>query len=335
MSKSVFVLASVVQAHSWFVYTLPRPHESCQAQHYHNEIGGKGLNVTIAFNRLGIKVYPLIGCGQDYTADKCQALLAQEGISTRFLYRFDNYPSGNGVALIDDNGNNSIVVALAANLAINAKHVEQLWSDENTQIGLCYAQFETAQTTIERAFILAHTSDKYTVLNPSPWQIPSSTIRQNTQIMIVNEIEATELLALKHMLDPAVAHEQLFQVIKSDVCHVFAQWSALNVLIITLGQYGAIALQREDCTLKQWSMKGLMVQTIDPTGCGDAFSAVFCAACLNGDTIDYALAKANCAGAWMAAHTGILDNLLNFTEIDNVFNQHKQILAKKIGEIQL
>ena len=56
-----FVLGNFVQACCWHVARLPQAGETLEAHHLQIEPGGKGLNVAVCLQRLGVAVDTLIG----------------------------------------------------------------------------------------------------------------------------------------------------------------------------------------------------------------------------------------------------------------------------------
>ena len=56
-----FVLGNFVQACCWHVARLPQAGETLEAHHLQIEPGGKGLNVAVCLQRLGVAVDTLTG----------------------------------------------------------------------------------------------------------------------------------------------------------------------------------------------------------------------------------------------------------------------------------
>ena len=198
-----FVLGNFVQACCWQVARLPAPGETLQAHGFHNEAGGKGLNVAVGLQRLGARVQTLIGCGQDAAADELLALLATEGVDATHVHRLPG-PSGWGAGLIGADGHNTIAVYPGANGLLTAAHAEAARSAIEAA-ALFYGQFETALPAVQVAFEIAHRQGVPTVLNPSPWQAPPAALRSATHTLIVNELEAAGLLDAPALLTLAVA----------------------------------------------------------------------------------------------------------------------------------
>ncbi len=318
---SVFVLGNFVQACCWRVPRLPLPGETLVATGLHIEPGGKGLNVAICLQRLGFNVTTLIGCGADTAGQQLLALLQREGLSTQHVHQLAG-ASGWGSGWIGDDGNNAIAVYPGANLLLTAAHV-QLASAAIARAQLVYGQFETALPAVEAAFALACAGGVPTVLNPSPWQSPSSALRHSTHTLIVNETEAQQLLALPVALQ-GTAHD-CARAVQAAVHALWAAWPAAKRLVVTLGAQGSLAWEREGSAESKpgqpwnspvglanahyWYAPALAVHAVDTVGAGDAFASGYCAAVLAGHSVLDALRWGNACGAHVASKAGVLDAL--------------------------
>lgn len=284
-----FVLGSFVQACCWMVPRLPHPGETLAATELHFDTGGKGLNVAICLQRLGITVNTLIGCGKDSAGDELLSLLQQENIDTPYVYRL-NAPSGRGAGWIGADGQNAIAVYLGANLLLTPTHIQQAKASI-MQADVVYAQFETAPSAIEAAFAIAHTHQIPTLLNPSPWPETSSqawmktlsALRHTTHTLIVNEVEAAQL----------------------ELESLWMDWTSLQRIVITQGAKGSCAWERKtphQCL----HIPAPSIQVVDTIGAGDAFASGYCAAFLANQPLSEALRWGNACGAHLAAHQGVL-----------------------------
>ncbi len=240
LAPRVFVLGSFVQACCWHVPRLPLPGETLVATGLHIEPGGKGLNVAVCLQRLGLQVDTLIGCGHDAAGDQLLALLQREGIGTQHVVRLAG-ASGCGSGWIGADGHNAIAVYPGANLLLTAGHARQAAADI-AQAQLVYGQFETSIAAVEIAFAIARAHGVPTVLNPSPWQPPSAALRGHTHTLIVNETEAQALLALPAPLAGSPA--QCARSVQAQLPALWAAWPALQQLVVTLGAQGCLAWTR-------------------------------------------------------------------------------------------
>jgi ribokinase len=101
---------------------LPRPGETVTGATFARVPGGKGANQAVAAARLGAEV-SLVGCvGRDGFADEALAGLRDAGVDLGGLKRRDA-ETGVAVIVVDAAGENEIVVAPGANLALEPDDV--------------------------------------------------------------------------------------------------------------------------------------------------------------------------------------------------------------------
>ena len=191
---SAVVLANFVQACLWQVDRAPEAGETRRALGFHAEPGGKGLNVAVALQRLGMAVTPILAHGQDVAGDQLRALLQAEGLSLTHVHALP-MASGWGAGLIEPGGQNRIAVYPGANDHLQTSHVQQARAAIEAA-ALVYGQFEVAVDAVVEALTLAHAAGVRTVLNPSPWQPLPAPLRAATHTHLVNETEASGLLKL-------------------------------------------------------------------------------------------------------------------------------------------
>lgn len=295
-----FVLGNFVLACCWQVARLPRAGETFEAHGFHSEAGGKGLNVAVALQRLGVKVDTLIGAGSDAAADRLFALLAHERLSTRHVHRLPG-PSGWGAGMIGADGANAIAVYPGANHLLTAAHAQAARAEiESAQ--LVYGQFETSIAAVEAAFTLAHGAGVPTLLNPAPWRPPTPALKRCTRTVLVNEIEAADLLGLDVL--PVAAASTAVGAALEAFSH---EWPAAQRLVVTLGAGGALGAERD--AQGRWQSvhsPACAITAVDTVGAGDAFAAGYAAAVLAGQPLAEALRWGNRCGGEVAARAGVL-----------------------------
>jgi ribokinase len=99
---------------------LPRAGETVTATRFERLPGGKGANQAVAAARLGARTSFIGRVGAD---DLVLRSLESEGVDTSGVVR-DDGDSGLAVILVDERGDNAIVVAPGANARLAAKDVE-------------------------------------------------------------------------------------------------------------------------------------------------------------------------------------------------------------------
>jgi ribokinase len=321
----LLVLGSFVQACCWKVERLPLQGESLTADALSIEAGGKGLNVAIGSRRLApyAQVDVILGVGKDAAADGLLQLLADERVGSQHVYRL-SAQSGYGSGHIAADGQNAIAVYPGPNLLLKAEHAD-LAAPAIEDADLVYGQFETSLAVLTRAFNIAKQVPKdrqpLTVLNPSPWQPIPAELLDCVDVMVVNEVEATALLKLENPLsgfDLARATRTIEPVLDSFWTYFKGEW-----LIVTLGDQGSLAWQRNASHGSPVSSPAFDIQAVDTVGAGDAFASALCVALARKDTpMALALKEANACGALVAKQLGVLDALPKRVKLDEYLSIH-------------
>ncbi|WML89469.1 ribokinase [Thiothrix lacustris] len=298
----VLVLGSYVSANCLCVERLPLAGESLAAQALWVEHGGKGLNLAVGLHRLGLDVEVLLAIGNDAAGDALLDFLRAEGLDTRWVIKAGER-SGLGIGLIAADGSNVIVVYPGANALLDKTHVQTaLGTLESTQL-VC-AQFEIPDAPILEAFRHARSCGINTLLNPSPWRVPSPSLLNLTDILVVNETEAAALFYLETSRTPSV--EQWLVILPT------LEWQG-ELLVVTLAERGCVALQSGQPATHQ---PAWVIAPTDPTGTGDAFTAGLAQAWVSGLALVDALQFANACGAIVAARQAVLPALPTTHQVD-------------------
>src|SRR5690349_7010908 len=89
---------------------LPRPGVTVIGESFHALPGGKGGNQAVAAARLGARVRMIGRVGDDAYGRQLRAGLRDEGVDVRHVRVTPGTPTGCATILVDDRGQNSIVV---------------------------------------------------------------------------------------------------------------------------------------------------------------------------------------------------------------------------------
>lgn len=297
----IVVLGSFVQACCWKMERLPKAGETFSASAFSSEAGGKGLNVAVAARRLGAAVDVLLGIGQDEAGDSLLRLLKKERLNDTYVWRLAPQ-SAYGAGFIAADGQNAIAVYPGPNLMLTEEHVRQA-ETAISAADLVYGQMETSLDAVTAAFRSARRYGVRTVLNLSPWRTLPKQLLDDTDVLLVNEIEVRQLLALDAPITESL--QEWMRLIGSRKDAFWTQWPGA-LLVVTLGKLGSLAFERNGAI---HCATAFDIEAVDSIGAGDAFAACLCIELCKHTPLTEALRLSNACGAFTASRFGVLDAL--------------------------
>ncbi len=250
--------------------------------------GGKGSNQAITAARLGAKVQVIMRLGTDMFGDQALEYLKKESIDTNYLVRDNKNHTGVALIVVDEKGENMIVVASGANGALSPEDVnnakEAIYSSD-----VLLTQLEIPIKTVQTAIKIARDSGAKTILNPAPGRELDDELLSQVDILTPNEIEASLLAGIK-VNNKASAKKAAYKLINKGV----------NAVIFTLGQEGALIVTSNEAQ----HIPTKKAKAIDTTGAGDAFNGGLAFAIAEGRDIIEAVRFANCVAALSVTKIG-------------------------------
>ena len=284
---------------------MPLPGETLTGGAFRTIPGGKGANQAVACARLSGKVaaggqqVAMIGCvGDDAFGATLRAALVGDGIIDSHITTLPGVASGIASILVDDNGQNSIVIAGGANDLLSPAHIDAA-KELIEQADIVVLQLETPMATVVHAIKLARSLGKTVVLNPAPAASLPDGVLELVDYLIPNEIEAAMLAGVSPDGADVQALAAALQKLGSD-----------NV-IITLGSKGVhAALYGGDFTFP-----AEVVQAVDTTAAGDTFIGGFVAGLASGMDEAEAIQQGQRAAAWSVTKPGAQTSIPHLHEL--------------------
>ena len=283
---------------------MPLPGETLTGGAFRTIPGGKGANQAVACARLSGKVagaqqVAMIGCvGDDAFGATLRAALVGDGIIDSHVTTLPGVASGIASILVDDKGQNSIVIAGDAHDLLSPAHIDAARALIE-QADIVVLQLETPMATVVHAIQLARSLGKTVVLNPAPAASLPDGVLELVDYLIPNEIEAAMLAGVSPEGADAKALAAALQKLGSD-----------NV-IITLGSKGVhAALYGGDFTFP-----AEVVQAVDTTAAGDTFIGGFVAGLASGMDEAEAIQQGQRAAAWSVTKPGAQTSIPHLHEL--------------------
>jgi len=262
--------------------------------------GGKGANQAVAAARLGAEVTLVARVGTDMFGDRALEEIASSGVRTDYVVRDPEEPSGTALIVVDDSGQNSIVVAPGANAHLTPEDVDAA-RPAFEEADVVVLQFEILLGTVAHAMALAKELNKRVVLNPAPARsIPEGFLR-GVDVITPNEIEAAMLLGWEvgESFNGVAAAQALLE-------------HGVSAAVVTLGDQGAVAVTPD----RVREIAPFLVEAVDTTAAGDCFTGALACALGEGMRLGAATRFANAAAALSVTRLGAQPSMPNREEVE-------------------
>ncbi|MCY3795739.1 MAG: ribokinase [Gammaproteobacteria bacterium] len=298
--QKVLVAGSVNMDLVATVPRLPQPGETMPGEGFALHPGGKGANQAVAAAKLGAAT-TLLGCvGRDAFGQDLQAHLLDNGVACSL--KAVDAPTGTAMILVDEEGENSIVVVPGANASLDAAAI----AEAPIRAGdVLVSQSEIPMRTVTAFLERGRAAKALNLFNPAPATASAADVWPLADIVILNEVElgffADGRVASRHdVVDAAVA----------------ARRSPQQIIVVTLGREGVVAIDGDQVI----EHPGHAVAAVDTTGAGDCFVGALAARLCAGDRLADGLAYANKAAAICVQRHGAGPSMPTLMEVDATYD---------------
>lgn len=186
----VFVVGSINVDTVIRVKAHPRPGETVHASGQVTAPGGKGGNQAAAAARAGAPTLMVGRIGSDAPGRTYVEHLSALGVDCALVSEAET-ATGQATVMVDDAGENSIIVLEGANGAVTLADIEAM-APRLRAGDVLSTQYELPAPIVEAALKAARAAGAYSILNPSPWADRPELIAL-ADLVVVNELEAEQL----------------------------------------------------------------------------------------------------------------------------------------------
>lgn len=275
--------------------------------------GGKGSNQAVATSRLGANSSLLAIIGEDKLAGIATDLYAAEGVDTSLLTVSKTRATGVGFIILNDKGENFIILDMGANEEMDAVAVDR-GEQRIAASDVVMTVLEIPTAAAIRAMELGRRHGAKTILNPAPARALPDGIFAHVDYLTPNESELRILLGLPAD-DPRSSRELAGELRRRGVRNV----------VVTLGRTGALVLT-DDLDIM---VPAVPVDVVDTTGAGDAFNSGFAVALAEGRDIVDAVRFGVCCGGLACTALGVISGLPDRARADALFEKAKKTVWKE------
>ena len=284
---------------------MPAPGETIAGEDLRMIPGGKGANQAAAASKLGGRVSMVGAVGEDAFGPRLVENLSGQGVDTREVRRLSDVASGTALIIVDDGGENSIVISPGANGRLSPADVDGI-EGLLEEAQLLLLQLEVPLETVEHAVELAARHPVRVVLNPAPALQLSRDLLAGVDILVPNETEAGTLTGVLGGDERAL----------KEAAAVLRGWG-IETVIVTLGPAGAFLV--DDVGARR--VRAHAVEAVDTTAAGDAFIGGLAVALNRGWAMDEAVRYATCAGTLATTKFGAQPSLPTKREADELYEK--------------
>lgn len=275
----------------------PRLGETVLGGDHYRAPGGKGANQAVACARLGA-VTRFVGCVGD---DDIGASLRQELIANRVdvthLVTLADTPSGLALIVVDEQGENTIVVSPGANHRLSPAHVASAGLASSAAVLL---QLEVPVPTVMAAAVAAQ---GLVVLNPAPATTLPPELLGRTDLLVPNR---SELATLTGVDQEATTIDEVVDLTRTI--------EGPSQVVVTLGADGALVVQDGHVL----HVPAPPVTAIDTTAAGDSFCAALTVAITEGARLEAAARWATTVAAVTVTRKGAQPSLPTRDEVQHL-----------------
>lgn len=294
----ILVVGSANMDLVYSVPALPLPGQTLLATSYQTHPGGKGANQAVAAARLGADVQFCGALGNDGFGESLMSSLASAGVKLDTLVRIEG-STGNAAIFVAEGGQNMILVAPNANANVTATQVESASRSVNPAVTL--AQCEIPVDAIMAA---AQSSSRF-ILNPAPAIELPDAIFPLCWLVTPNETEAQAITGV--LPQDEASCEAAADLLLAKGCE--------NV-VITLGSKGCYVANAS----QKYLVEAEVVQAIDATAAGDAFSGSMAHFIASGKSLEEAVRLAGKVAALSTTKSGAQPSMPTLAELFAVFS---------------
>lgn len=286
---AVFNLGSINADLFYRVPHLLAPGETLASTEHSRGLGGKGTNMSVAIARAAARAVHIGAVGADgrWAVER----MMEYGVDTRFVLELD-VPTGHAVIMVDDHGENAILIYPGANRALTETHVAS-------------------------ALESATEADTFLFQNETSAQVEGATLASATGMRIVYAaapFDPKAVEAVLPLLDILVMNAVEAQQLTDALGGTLADLPVRDV-IVTLGGDGCRWINTDHGT--DQSFPAIPVTPVDTTGAGDTFTGFLVAALDRGMPMEQAILLGQQAGAIMVTRHGTADVIPDLKDIED------------------
>ena len=285
---------------------FPQPKETIMGTTFQMGPGGKGFNQGVACHKAGGDMMMVAKVGNDAFQNILINTMTDLNMNQEYIFKCDT-STGCALILVDEKGENEIVVLPGANNEFTKEDIDSL-EPLIKDAKYVLLQLEINQDANEQIMDLCVKHDTKVIVNTAPCNPITDEFLSKAYMVTPNEIEAEQLTGI-HVCDFESA---------SQAAKIFKSKGVRNV-IITMGSQGAF-ISSEGI---EKMIPAYKVNAVDTTGAGDGFNGGLLASLSKGKTIWEAATFASALAALSVQKQGASSSMPTLEEINKFIEDNQ------------
>ncbi len=293
------------------VKNFPAAGQTIQGTSFLQAMGGKGANQALAAHKLGGDVKFITCLGNDANGQNALKYYLDEGIDVSMTLVVDEIPSGTAIILVDEKGENCIVITPGANNMLSPEYIYEV-EEAIIAADMVLLQMEIPYETVKAVCLLAHKHHKRIMLNVAPARQLDADLIKMIDILVVNETEAETISGVKIDVigEEAIADSLLAMGAKN--------------IVLTLGKQGSLLKNNE----LSYFIPAFRVNALDSTAAGDTYCGALAAELGRGHSWDESLRFATAASAICVTRMGAQPSIPTEKEVREFLFRNIELVEK-------
>ena len=243
--------------------------------------------------------------GSDSNGRRLKEELTKRNISTKYFSTDECSQTGLAVVMLEDNGQNRIIVFPGANMHICREDIQRAFEKDYDAV---IVQFEVPQQIVTEVCKQAMQRNITVIVDAGPAQkFPLEEIR-GIDILSPNETETFVMCGIKP--DSLEMAREAAKILK--------QRCSANFVVIKMGKNGALLYS--DSKTELFSVQD--VHVVDTTAAGDAFTAAMTIEYVKSRDIEKAIRFANIVGTITVTRLGAMPSLPSIAEVEEFIKEN-------------
>lgn len=307
-NKKILVIGSINMDLVYKVKKAPKAGQSLIAKDNFISPGGKGANQAVAASKLGANVSYIAKVGNDEYGKILKKNLADNNVKTDSLITDENSKTGTAIILLEESGENRIIVSKGANGKLTPKDIKNRLFKKK-QYDVVLLQLEIPLNTVEFIIKQARKLEIPVILDAGPSKKCDISIFKNIEIISPNQSEIYNLIGEKA--------ETLAEAKKA--CKKLKEAINAKKIILKMGKNGSLLYDQNGYKF----FDSFKVEAKDTTAAGDAFSAALAVGFVSGWTDERIITYSNAVGALATTKVGAQNAVPDREEVEMFLKKYQ------------